>query len=98
MDPYHNVYSQEIDSRLEEAPLNFKTLSKFPPTLILSSGCDILLNQDEDFANLLFKLNVKTRHVCIRGATHIYLTMPGMPQSFSMALQETLDFIKKTSS
>lgn len=98
MDTFNNVYIPEKDSRKDASPLNFKTLSKFPPTLILSSGCDILLNQDEDFANLLFKLNVKTRHVCIRGATHIYLTMPGMPQSFSMALQETLDFIKKTSS
>lgn len=98
MDTFNNVYVPEKDLRKDASPLNFKTLPKFPPTLIISSGCDILLNQDEDFANLLFKLNVKARHVCVRGATHIYITMPGMPKSFSIALQETLDFINRTRS
>ena len=98
MDTFNNVYIPDKNLRKEASPLNFKSLPKFPPTLILSSGCDILLNQDEEFANLLLKHNAKVRHVCVRGATHIYLTMPGMPKSFSIALQETLDFIKKTRS
>ena len=98
MDTFNNVYIPDKNLRKEASPLNFKSLPKFPPTLILSSGCDILLNQDEEFANLLLKYNAKVRHVCVRGATHIYLTMPGMPKSFSIALQETLDFIKKTRS
>lgn len=94
METFNDAYIS-IDKRKAASPLNFNELENFPPTLILTSGCDILNNQGVEFARKLRHCGVQTRHINTAGATHIYITMEGMPQCFQSAVNESTEFIKK---
>jgi len=96
MDAFNDAYMPDYSMRKNASPLNFTTLDSFPPTLLISSGHDILRDQDKEFADILYSKKIPLRHVCLRGATHIYVTMAGMPKCFEFALKETRAFIEKT--
>lgn len=96
MDAFYDAYIPR-DQRRGASPENYSTLPQFPPTLILTSGFDILRDQGRRFADKLAQAGAKTRRVELAGATHIYLTMPGMEEAFNRALGEGAQFLKRVS-
>ncbi len=97
MEQFINCYINNDNDRNSQlvSPILRDDFSDFPPILILSSGCDILKNQVEDFANKMSNTNDKVRYVEIENATHIYATMEGMEESYSIGFSEVENFIKR---
>ncbi len=77
------------------SPILRDNFSDFPPTLIVTSGRDILHDQCEKFAKKFAQTNNKIRYVEIQNATHIYATMEGMDKSYSIGLEEVENFIRQ---
>lgn len=94
MNTFITTYIPE-ENRHEASPLNFDTLSDFPPTLIISSECDILRDQGAEFANKLRERKVKVRKILFKGATHMFVSNPQMRESLNMAVEEIADFLKQ---
>jgi len=70
-------------------------LSAFPPSLIITSEFDILHDQGKAFAEKLKRNGHRTVYRNYKGATHIFVTMPGMDTFFNRAVQDSTEFIHK---
>ena len=81
--------------RWQASPQNINTKGKFPPTHAIISGCDILRDQGNEFAEKLSLSGAKVRHILDLGSTHMYITAPGMDEALSRAVNESTEFIKR---
>jgi len=78
------------------SPVNYSGFAKFPPTLIVSSGRDILSGQSYALAQNMRAAGAKVRHTDVAEAVHIYMTMDGMPKSYDIGISELLEFLRRT--
>ena len=65
------------------------------PVLVVASECDILHDEAAELALKLSASGIKTRYVCLKSATHIYITRAGMDEAYAKALQEACSFVKR---
>lgn len=75
------------------ATLLGKNFAGMPRALILVSECDVLRSEGEALYAELAAAGVKTRLVCLKGATHVYITQRGMEEAYGAALAEASQFI-----
>ena len=90
---YINAYAPTAEAK-EAASLFGRNLRGLPRTLLIVSECDILRSEAAEFYVLLKAAGVKTRYVCLEGATHIYITQDGMDNAYQTALAEASAFVK----
>ncbi len=97
MESFIKCYINDDSDRLSSlaSPILHDDFSDFPPTLIISSGRDILHDQCKNFAKKFRQTNPNIRYVELQNATHIYATMDGMDMSYSIGLSEVENFIKR---
>lgn len=67
--------------------------SKMPPTLIISAGRDILLDQSYLLAETLVGSDTEVTHKVLPGAVHLFITVPGQPGARARAVESLLDHI-----
>lgn len=90
---YINAYAPTAEAK-EAASLFGRDLRGLPRTLLVVSECDILRSEAAEFYALLEAAGVRTRYVCLEGATHIYITQDGMDNAYQTALAEASAFVK----
>ena len=86
-----------VDSASREGydPLKRLTASKseLPPTLIISAGRDILLDQARSLAEALAASGTVVTHEVYPGAVHLFITVPGQPAARARAVNSLLNHI-----
>lgn len=95
MDKFTAAYipSEEQRATPEASPI-LADKSKFPDALIISSQCDILRDEAEEFARSLDAAKRNVRYVCVEGATHLFITQKGMDKAYARALAEISEFVE----
>lgn len=68
-------------------------LSVFPPSLIVTAEFDVLHDQGKAFAEKLGKAGRRVIHRDYKGATHIFITVPGMDTFFNRAVKDAAEFL-----
>ena len=93
MDKFTAAYipSEEQRATPEASPI-LADKSNFPDALIISSRCDILRDEAEEFARSLDAAKRNVRYVCVEGATHLFITQKGMDKAYARALAEISEF------
>ena len=66
---------------------------KLPPTLIISAGRDILLDQSYALAETLAASGSEVTHEVYPGAVHLFITVPGQPAARTRAVNSLLNHI-----
>lgn len=96
MEAFTNAYIEnDIDKQnVLASPILRESFADFPPTLIIASGCDILHDQVERFAQKIAQTNSQTRYVYIKEAMHIYMTMAGLENAYKIGFNELKNFVK----
>lgn len=94
MDKFTAAYVPSAEQRAtpEASPI-FADKTDFPDALVISSQCDILRDEAEEFARELDAAKRSVRYVCVEGATHLFITQKGMDKAYARALAEISDFI-----
>lgn len=86
-----------VDSASREGYDPLKRLStdksKLPPTLIISAGRDILLDQSYALAETLAASGSEVTHEVYPGAVHLFITVPGQPAARTRAVNSLLNHI-----
>ena len=92
MESFTLAYLAKPEQRLSQyaSPLLYDRLSELPPTLLVSSGCDILRDQCRELAKRLSKV----RHVEIANAAHMYIS-ECYGKAYAAALRETFGFVSR---
>lgn len=92
MESFTLAYLPKPEQRLSQyaSPLLYDRLSELPPTLLVSSGCDILRDQSRRLAKKLSK----ARHVEIANAAHMYIS-ECHGRAYATALRETFGFVAR---
>lgn len=70
-------------------------LRQLPPTLMISAGRDILLDQGKEWVQRMQKLKLPVKHHIYPTATHLFITVPGQPAAFEAAVQTVSKFMKR---
>lgn len=60
-----------------------RILGRFPPTLVVNAGRDILADQGAAFCARLSEAGAATRHETLPGAVHLFATVAGQPEAFA---------------
>ncbi len=76
------------------SPLLSPALHLLPPILLISAQFDILHDQGREFARQAEKAGVPVRARCYEGASHLFITMPGMDTYFQRAVRDAAEFIR----
>ena len=76
------------------SPLLSPALHLLPPILLISAQFDILHDQGREFARQAEKAGVPVRARCYEGASHLFITMPGMDTYFRRAVRDAAAFIR----
>lgn len=94
MDKFTAAYVPSAEQRAtpEASPI-FADKTDFPDALVISSQCDILRDEAEEFARELDAAKRSVRYVCVEGATHLFITQKGMDKAYARAAAEISDFI-----
>lgn len=66
---------------------------KLPPTLIISAGRDILLDQSYALAETLAASGSEVTHEVYPGAVHLFISVPGQPAARTRAVNSLLNHI-----
>lgn len=92
MESFTLAYLPKPEQRLSQyaSPLLYDRTAELPPTLLVSSGCDILRDQCRELAKKLSK----ARHVEIANAAHMYIS-ECHGRAYAAALRETFGFVAR---
>lgn len=95
---YHAYQPDQQQWQKPEFSILNADLSAFPPALIVTCQLDILRDQGRSLAQKLKQLQRQLDYREYQGATHIFITVPGLQRYFNQALNDAVDFLKKNQS
>ena len=78
------------------SPLRSADLSGLPDATVIVAGCDVLLDEGEDYANALARAGVNTRLTRYEGMIHGFNLVLGLISAAEDALDEAADRIKSS--
>lgn len=96
MDAFNEAYAGEADARdplLSPFCAASGSLAQLPPVMMVSAGRDILRDQAVDMASWLREAGVEVCHSILPSAVHLFITVPGQPRAFEMAVDATSTFL-----
>ncbi|MDR3155701.1 MAG: alpha/beta hydrolase [Holosporaceae bacterium] len=73
-------------------PLLADDFKAFPPTIIISAGCDVLLDASLELAKRLKAANVAVHHIVVDGAIHGFMSYG---EDFDREVTDVLNSVKK---
>lgn len=94
METFATAYHPADDCRdnPEISPL-YGNPGELPPFLLVTAERDILHDQGTALAEKAAAAGVRVEHLDLPGATHLFITMPGMDCAFEQALSAAVNFI-----
>lgn len=69
-------------------------LKSLPPILFIAAEYDILTPQGKEFQKRIHSIGGSIRYIEIPGTTHLFMTVPGQPTAFNLAVDRTTRFLK----
>ena len=95
METFNKAYAPEGKCRQDEfiSPILSKNLGTLPPMLLITAQCDILHDQGQTFARQVRNAGVPVLSNCYAGASHLFISMPGMDVFFNRAVKDAVLFM-----
>lgn len=97
MNEFNAAYATE-DSRRSDpmiSPILSASLSTLPPMLLVTAQYDILHDQGREFAVRAAEAGVQVDARCYAGASHLFISMPGMDVFFRRAVTDAAGFLNR---
>lgn len=95
---YRDHYLQNPGQALHPnvSPLLAENLNGLPPALILTAEFDVVRGQGEAYAKRLKEAGVPVMNICYRGMLHDFVTLPGLFDRASKAIDEICVCLRKS--